>query len=287
MRTPERVEHAAFPKMAALAEIVWSAPSTDTWQSFVSRLPAQLARYQKLGIHYADSAFAVKITGSIERVELANQIGAGEIRYTIDGTEPTRKSKLYASPLTFKGGRTVTAATFVDAQRVSTPRARTFDRASALRRTDSELQSCSNKLVLRLEDDAPVSGPRAVFNVDILDPCWIWEKADLARVTGLAANVGQVPFNFQVGDAVKQIPLIPPQTPAGELEVRLDSCDGARIAVLPLAPAAANPAVTTLPRVAISRDAHAGAAGTHDLCLRFTRRNVDPIWTLQSIQLFE
>jgi hexosaminidase len=287
MRTPERVEHAAFPRMAAFAEVVWSAPSAENWQSFVARLPAQFARYQKLGIHYADSALAVKLTGTSERVELANQIATGEIRYTLDGTEPTRKSKLYTSPLTFKGGRTVTAATFVGSQRVSTPRARTFDHASALRRTDEELKSCANKLVLRLEDDAPVAGSRAVFNVDILDPCWIWEKADLARVTGIAANVGQVPFNFEVGDAVKQIPLIAPQTSAGELEVRLDSCQGARVAVLPLEPALANPAVTALPRVAISRDALGDAAGTHDLCLRFTRRTVDPIWTVESVQLFE
>jgi hexosaminidase len=273
--------------MAAFAEVVWSAPATDTWPSFVTRLPAQLARYQKLGIDYADSAFAVKLTGTIEHVELANQINTGEIRYTIDGTEPTRKSKLYTAPLTFKGGRTVTAATFIEGQRVSAPRARTFDRASALHRRDEELKACSNKLVLRLEDDAPVSGSRAVFNVDILDPCWIWQQADLAHVAGIAARVGQVPFNFQVGDAVKQIPLIPPQTPAGELEVRLDSCDGARIAVLPLEPALANPAVTELPRVAITGDVHGRVTGTHDLCLRFTRRNVDPIWTLESVQLFE
>jgi hexosaminidase len=287
MRTPERVEHAAFPRMAAFAEVVWSAAPADKWPTFVARLPAQFARYRKLGIHYADSAFGVKLTGSIERVELANQINIGEIRYTIDGTEPTRKSKLYTSPLTFKGQRTVTAATFVDGQRVSAPRARTFERASVQRRTDEELKSCTNKLVLRLEDDAPVSGPRAVFNVDILDPCWIWEKADLAHVTGVAADVGEVPFNFQVGDAVKQVPLSPPQTSAGELEVRLDSCDGARLAVLPLESALANPAVTALPRVAISSDARGDAAGTHDLCLRFTRRSVDPIWTLESVQLFE
>ena len=51
-------------------------------------------------------------------------------------------------------------------------------------------------------------------------------------------SVGQVPFNFQIGDDVKTIPLPKPQTPAGELEVRIDSCEGEKIAVMPLAPAA-------------------------------------------------
>jgi hexosaminidase len=284
MRTTERVEHAAFPRMAAFAEVVWS--SSADWPAFVARLPAQFARYQKLGIHYADSAFAVKVTDGV-RVELSNQIGVGEIRYTLDGTEPTRASKLYTAPLILARPASVMAATFVDGQRVSAPRAHTFDRATALRRTDEDLKSCSNKLVLRLEDDAPMTGRRAMFTVDILDSCWLWEKADLSRAKGINATVGQVPFNFQVGDAVKGISLPPPQTPAGELEVRQDSCDGARIAVLPLAPAAANAALTTLPRVAISREALGAAAGAHDLCLRFTRRSIDPIWTLESVQLFE
>ena len=306
MRITDRLEHAAFPRLAAFAEVVWSQKH-GTWQDFVNRLPAQFARYRTLGIHYADSAFAVKFAGSA-KVQLSNQANVGEIRYTLDGSEPTRTSARYSEPFALPSAKTVKAATFIDGQRVSSPRVRTFDRASALRRNDDELRSCSKKLVLRLEDDAPRTGERAVFNVDILDPCWIWEKADLAGVTGIAASVGQVPFNFQVGDAVKQIVLYPPETAAGELEVRKDSCDGERIAVLPLAVAATNFAVTSLPRVQLAKSADAvastgasngarkaGVAGSgtlgvgdvHDLCLRFTRRAIDPIWALKSVQLFE
>jgi hexosaminidase len=309
MRTLERVEHAAFPRMAAFAETAWSPPmapsaapapkaSADTvgrsapapfhrsWDSFLHRLPAQFARYKTLGIHYADSAFAVKLSGT-STIELSNQVNAGEIRYTLNGGEPTRTSSLYTAPVPVKPPSTVKAATFLDGVQMSAPRSRTFSRASALRRTDTELRSCSNKLVLRLEDDAPATGPRAVFSVDILDPCWIWEKADLSRITGIAASVGQLPFNFQVGDAVKQIPLYSPRTLSGELEVHRDTCEGERIAVLPLAPAASDQAVTSLPRVSLSRAAEGATAGVHDLCLRFTRRGVDPIWALQSVQLFE
>jgi hexosaminidase len=249
-------------------------------------MPAQFARYRSLGIHSADSAFAVKLTGT-HRIELSNQADAGEIRYTLDGSDPTRTSKLYTTPVALSSPTTVKAATFMSGQRVSLPRTGTFDRASALRRSDDELRSCSKKLVLRLEDDAPREGQRAVFNVDILDPCWIWEQADLSRVTAIAATVGQVPFNFQVGDAVKAIQLALPQTPAGELEVRKDSCEGERIAVLPLAPAVTNHAVTSLPRVSLVRPAQGARAGTHDLCLRFTRRGIDPIWAIKSVQLFE
>lgn len=325
MRAPERVEHAAFPRMAAFAEVVWSpgagltqlsssersasalgaeaapaAQSTQrgqsrsasasyhrTWQDFLRRMPAQFARYQTLGIHYADSAFAVKLSPS-DRLELSNQVNTGEIRYTLNGKEPTRTSTLYTTPVSVTRSATAKAATFINGYRMSTPRERTFDRATALRRNDDELPSCSKKLPLRLEDDAPVAGPRVIFNVDILDPCWIWPKADLSRITAIAASVGQVPFNFQVGEAVKAIPLVSPASPAGELEVRLDSCDGERIAVLSLEPATENQAVTSLPRASFSHGSRGSPiAGRHDLCLRFTRRSIDPIWALKSVQLFE
>ena len=62
-----------------------------------------------------------------------------------------------------------------------------------------------------------------------------------------------MPFNFQVGEDVKKVPLYPPTTAEGELEVRVDSCDGERIAVLPLAPAARAIGVTLAARVAVTR----------------------------------
>ncbi len=61
------------------------------------------------------------------------------------------------------------------------------------------------------------------------------------------AAVGQVPFNFQLGADIHGIKLNPPQTPSGELEVRVDGCDGEPVATLSLQPALANNAVTELP----------------------------------------
>jgi hexosaminidase len=284
MRTPERIQHNAFPRVAALAEMGWSAPERKDWRGFVSRLPAQLARYRKLGIAYADSVFEPRFTLRREgtsgkvRVELSNQAGSGEIRYSLNGSEPVR----YQGPFEANMPATLTATAFANDQQVSSTRTRELDVQSLLRRTDDELRSCQQSLVLRLEDDAPFEGQRAVFNVDILDPCWIYEQADLSRVKGIAASVGQVPFNFQVGDEVKKIPFHRPDSAHGELEVRLGSCQGERIAVLPLEPAVRQDGVTALPQVALEP-----RAGKHDLCLRFTRWNIDPIWGIDWVQLVE
>jgi hexosaminidase len=148
------------------------------------------------------------------------------------------------------------------------------------RRTSYELASCSEKILLSLEDDAPIQGERAVFLVDIMNPCWLYRDADLSQVTAIAASVGQVPFNFQIGDDIKMFPLRKPQTPAGELEVRMDGCEGEKIATLPLAPATKNQAVTQLAPVAIAKH-----AGPHDLCFTFTQAAVDPLWVLDAVQL--
>jgi hexosaminidase len=148
------------------------------------------------------------------------------------------------------------------------------------RRTSHELAPCSEKILLSLEDDAPLQGERAVFLVDIMNPCWLYRDADLSQVTAIAASVGQVPFNFQIGDDVKMIPLRKPQTRAGELEVRMDGCEGEKIATLPLAPATKSYAVTQLPAAAIAK-----RSGPHDLCFTFTQATVDPFWVLDAVQL--
>jgi hexosaminidase len=152
--------------------------------------------------------------------------------------------------------------------------------ASPTRRGSHRLQTCTDKLVLSLEDDAPRQGDRAVFLIDIMNPCWLWRDADLSQATVLNVAVGQVTFNFQIGDDVRQIPLRKPATAAGELEVRARGCAGEKIATLPLAPAVGNFAVTKLPSVTLRP-----RAGKQDLCFMFTQASVDPMWAIDSVEL--
>src|SRR5262249_53024174 len=67
------------------------------------------------------------------------------------------------------------------------------------RHMSQDLKSCSGKVLLSLEDDAPLAGPRAAFLVDIMNPCWILPDVDLSDGPTLTAAVGQVPYNFQLG----------------------------------------------------------------------------------------
>ena len=218
IRLEQWIDHMAFPRAAALAEIAWSPAASHNWRSFLARLAPEMDRYRALGIDAASSA-----------------------------CEP--HDDFPAAP--------------------DHPK----------RRDSQGLKLCTERLPLYLEDDAPVEGPRARFLVDVMNPCWIYEKADLDGVAKIAVAVGQVPFNFQLGQDVNKIVLHPPQTPEGELEVHLDSCDGARIATLPLKPAVANDAVTELSApIAL-------LAGRHDLCFLFTQKKLDPLWVIDWVDL--
>ncbi len=147
------------------------------------------------------------------------------------------------------------------------------------RHMSQDLTPCSDKVLLNVEDDAPREGPRAVFLVDIENPCWRM-PADLAHGAHLSAAVGQVPFNFQIGSARAAVALPAPHSAAGELEVRVDDCQGEPVALLSLAPALDSDAVTQLPPVALP-----AMSGSHELCLRFAQHGLDPLWVIDWLQL--
>jgi hexosaminidase len=286
MRLTERVEHQAFPRAAAIAEVAWSPAESRDWRGFQRRLAAQFARYRSLGIDHADSVFAPRLalsagpsTGQL-RVALAKQAPHGTIRYTLDGSEPGPTSAAYEHAFSAAAGARLRARSFDGSRPLSETLDATLDARLLGVRTDETLRQCTGKLLLRLEDDAPLEGARAFFNVDIVDPCWIWPAADLSRGPALRAAVGQLPFNFQIGADARAIRRGDARSRDGELEIRVGGCDAEPAALVPLAPAASNAGVTVLAPVPIPAQ-----PGRHDLCLRFARPDIDPIWAIQWIEL--
>ncbi|WP_256825597.1 hypothetical protein, partial [Pseudomonas juntendi] len=80
------------------------------------------------------------------------------------------------------------------------PTVAAFTAQSLLSRRSDELLSCvgTKGLVLRLEDDGPREGTRAVFNVDIFQPCWRWPQAQLDGVGSVEVRAGRIPYYFQL-----------------------------------------------------------------------------------------
>ena len=101
--TAPQVEYMALPRMLALAEVVWSPADARDWDAFVGRLPSQLERLEVLGVNYRIPEVAgleedrVTLDPNIA-VALSHPLPEGEIRFTLDGSEPTRDSRLYSNP---------------------------------------------------------------------------------------------------------------------------------------------------------------------------------------------
>jgi hexosaminidase len=53
MENEAKVEYMVFPRMSALAEVVWSPKEARNWKDFTIRMPKQFKRYDKRGINYA------------------------------------------------------------------------------------------------------------------------------------------------------------------------------------------------------------------------------------------
>jgi hexosaminidase len=284
IRSEQRLAHMTFPRAAAVAEIAWSQRERLDWTHFAHRLAAQFDRYRSLGIPFATSAFDVELTAksgesATVMVELSNQSGVGEIRYTIDGSDVIAGSARYAKALTLPAETELRAATFLDDRQMS-HELRTLAGRTARHRSSQELKLCTENLALSLEDDAPIEGDRSVFLIDVMNPCWIWEDADLSAVTHLKVAVGQVPFNFQIGADRDRIRLAEPASTAGELQVRAGGCEGDLVASLPLQDATRSNGVSVL-----QTELSGIPAAPTDLCLRFAAEELDPMWAIDWIEL--
>ena len=138
MKTPERVEYMVYPRALALAEMTWSPQAARSWESFTARLPHALRSLDRLRVNYrlpdVEGLDGDRITLlSAARVQLRTAMPGGEIRYTTDGSDPTRASPLYRGAIELTvdtSGTRITARAFTPDGRASAPRAAQYARAS-------------------------------------------------------------------------------------------------------------------------------------------------------------
>lgn len=120
--TTEHAEYMAYPRAIALAEVLWSNKDARNWNDFSKRLLNHLKRVDKLKVNYAKSIYDVTATTVVDTIEnkvlvqLSKFIEPGEIRYTIDGSEPSKKSFLYQKPFQVGNTSTVKAALFISGE---------------------------------------------------------------------------------------------------------------------------------------------------------------------------
>lgn len=131
--TTSHSEYMIFPRLAALAEVLWTPVDDKDWTSFSARIPTFFQRLDALGVNYARSAYAVtpktevSTTGNGIGVSLQSEFPNKNIRYTLDGSRPNAQSRLFTTPLVLDTTTTITAATFQEGQLLGTVFRETFD----------------------------------------------------------------------------------------------------------------------------------------------------------------
>ncbi|WEN15676.1 family 20 glycosylhydrolase [Rhodanobacter sp. AS-Z3] len=287
--TAAHVEHAAFPRVAALSEVAWSPAARINWSSFLARLPAQFERYRAQHIKVADSAYAVDIdadrnlalaTGKTT-VTLANQVGVEAIHYTLDGSAPTTTSARYQTPFNVDLPVTVRAATFaVDGSQLATARERVLDRAALLSLPGNALPNCpGSDFRLRLQPTPDAQSTQPVYAVNVFDSCQQTPSLWMDGVASLQVNAVRLPRNFALAHEQKLVVSRPHATPFGELVVHLDSCAGPSVASIPL-PDPAHSATDFSLQAALPAQ-----SGEHRLCLIYTAPIDGPLYAIGAVVL--
>lgn len=137
MPTFKQMQYMALPRLAALSEVQWSQPALKDYNSFTNRLTEFTHLYDRLGYNYAKHLYNVAIHVDSDnkwREILIHMTTAGnaEIRYTLDGTEPTANSTLYTGAIVLQKSAKIRAAAFRNGKRSSvTSQDISFNKATA------------------------------------------------------------------------------------------------------------------------------------------------------------
>lgn len=115
MPTESQVEYMAFPRILALSEVVWSNVNQKDYLDFIGRVEHFNKRLDALGINYANHLYEVKgelISKEGLSFQLKTLTNGKEIRYTLDGSEPSFDSELYIEPIIVSNSANINAAVF-------------------------------------------------------------------------------------------------------------------------------------------------------------------------------
>lgn len=284
MQSFGRVEHALFPRAAALAEIGWSPQASRDLDSFKARLPNLLAHYRALHLGYARTPFQVlydtqaDASGQHATVRLSDPLDYSDIRYTLDGSAPKADSPRYRDPLQLDVPSTLKSAAFFNGKALAPATALSLTAQGLRTRSDEQLVMCTGALTLRLEDDGPREGPRAIFNVDIFNPCWEWKQAHLDGIGAIKVRAGRMPYYFYLAHDEPKRTFKPAKSAYGELEIH-DGCAGPLLATVPLPEAPGIDGFVTL-QAPLQQ-----APSTSDLCVFFTGDTRPDMWVLDRMTL--
>jgi hexosaminidase len=108
------VEYMVFPRLSAMADVLWSCKSNKNWDFFRKRLSTEFKRYAQLDIHASKAFFDVQFKSTITsdnkiQITLSCDCPDAQIRYTLNG-----KTVRYKAPFYLPQSAEITASALID-----------------------------------------------------------------------------------------------------------------------------------------------------------------------------
>ncbi len=119
IKTPRHAEYMLFPRLSALAEVLWTQPENKSWPRYSTKVTNIIERYQHMGLNPSTSAFngtaQVNVVGEGElNLSLNADISGQNIFYTRNGSAPALSSDstfLYKKPIEITNQTTIRFST--------------------------------------------------------------------------------------------------------------------------------------------------------------------------------
>lgn len=117
-------DYLTFPRMSALAEVLWSSKAQQSWDSFEHRMQTHYNRYDQ-----SEYGYRVPQPKLVKKEEvdggfilaLENVVHGAQIRFTTNGVKPNVHSEIYTTPIKMKRLQDFQAITVVNNRHYSLP----------------------------------------------------------------------------------------------------------------------------------------------------------------------
>lgn len=112
------IQYMMLPRLSALSEALWTNSANKNEDEFIKKIDVHFDRLKALGYNFSWSALSPDYEISYDKVkkeftlQLDNELGIYDIRYTLDGSEPSINSELYSKPIHYSSPITIHAQTF-------------------------------------------------------------------------------------------------------------------------------------------------------------------------------
>lgn len=109
----------SFPRAMAIAETAWTQNANKDWKNFCERMVTEFERLEVMNTKPCLNFFDVNVNTHADEnaplmVMLESFYPNAEIRYTTDGSEPSKTSTVYEKPFVLEGNIDLKAAAFKD-----------------------------------------------------------------------------------------------------------------------------------------------------------------------------